>query len=167
MQELEDSMAAGICPPSWQLPEYVTSVDNPLTHAYNDLAEEEDEQAAADPTAAAERAEAAAARVEASQQARGLRDHLECGSCAPKEGTCASEGTIKSLKAAMMEAEVDKAKQEQERCEELERQLIKEYPHGIPKRVLRELRAQGVSLPTLGFGFTCNVRPQTACLLRG
>lgn len=65
----------------------------------------------------------------------------------------------------LVKAQWESVKSKQEAHEKVQNDLLKEYPHGIPKSVLARVAAQGEnphSLPTLGYGCPSSVSHKVA-----
>uniref|UniRef100_A0A383VQT4 Uncharacterized protein n=1 Tax=Tetradesmus obliquus TaxID=3088 RepID=A0A383VQT4_TETOB len=139
-----------------QLPEYHTSSANPLaTRPQTAAAADAD----ADATSSSNANDGGASRpqspelCEKAQRAHDLHSHLTTGSLEPAPGQADEEEEERLQNArALLAAALAEECRKQQQVEQLERQLLLEYPHGLPKRLQKELQQQGVQLPSLGFG---------------
>eukprot|EP00877_Chromochloris_zofingiensis_P005933 jgi/Chrzof1/1593/Cz10g13210.t1 len=149
---------------SHQLPSFQTSPDNPLIAALagpssdDDSSDDEEgeEQGNEDGNAHSSKTPRAS-----SPDVHNLESHLETGSLAPI--SCGAGETEEVSKVA---ERVDECIQQLQDLEELQHKLFLEYPHGIPKRIIHELKQKGVNLPSLGFGLSCMSNRTTALVQR-
>ncbi|KAF6266174.1 hypothetical protein COO60DRAFT_1475939 [Scenedesmus sp. NREL 46B-D3] len=141
-----------------QLPEYHTSKANPLA-ARPHTAADADDAAEASGSCADASNDGGVSRplspemAEKVQRAHGQNGHLATGSLEPVPSPDDAEEQARLQKErALLTAALAEECRKQKQVEQLERQLLLEYPHGLPKRLQRELMQLGLQLPSLGFG---------------